>query len=54
MTQTRTFFNFHPAQFRKIQRWAVAAEKAVRELCPGEDLQRHYYMNSPYGRKDHK
>jgi len=46
-----TFYRFHPSHFQRIRRWALAAEKAVRDLCPGEDMLRHYYQNSPYGKK---
>jgi hypothetical protein len=39
------FFRFRPSRFRKIIRWALATEKAVKDLCPTGDLEKDYYLH---------
>ena len=41
----KTFFKFRPSRFRKIRKWALAAEKAVAALCPSGNLDKDYYMH---------
>jgi len=41
----KNFFKFRPSHFRKIQKWALATEKAVADLCPSGDLKKDYYMH---------
>ena len=36
-------YRFAPAKFRKIERWAQRAHKAVVALCPSGELERDYY-----------
>jgi hypothetical protein len=43
-----TFFRFRPTRFRKIEKWALGAEQAVRDLCPTGNLDADYYMHD-YG-----
>jgi len=43
------FFKFQPVQFRKIQKWALATEQAVRDLCPSGDLDTDYHIH-PLGK----
>lgn len=42
----KAFYRVRPSRFRRIQRWALKAERAVTELCPEGDLDRHYYMHT--------
>ena len=46
-----TYYRFHASKFRKVMRWAKAAEKAVTALCPSGDLERDYYLISTEGQK---
>jgi glyoxylase-like metal-dependent hydrolase (beta-lactamase superfamily II) len=36
-------YRFSAARFRRVLRWAVRAEAAVRALCPSGDLEQDYY-----------
>ena len=42
----KCFFKFRPSRFRKIQKWALATEKAVAALCPSGDLEKDYYLHN--------
>jgi glyoxylase-like metal-dependent hydrolase (beta-lactamase superfamily II) len=46
-----TYYRFHASKFRKVMRWAKAAERAVQALCPSGDLDQDYYLIDTAGHK---